>query len=210
MWEYLITNEVFNCKLPQCPFFHFCLAHYFPQNAFTWADQERRGKHHNQNAPRLCNSLVAYLAGSSQSAVGSIWALLIGQPPATEAVHRVGGDGVAELLEWVVPIPALFDLMKQFGQFACHSIIWGGCKKCDPYLWSQLFSYRVRQQIYFITKTTKKKRWKKIFYMPVWFIVRLTCLADTKPLPRLLPALLLCRIKAHCANHFLLLPSTTL
>lgn len=131
MWEYLITNEVFNCKLPQCPFFHFCLAHYFPQNAFTWADQERRGKHHNQNAPRLCNSLVAYLAGSSQSAVGSIWALLIGQPPATEAVHRVGGDGVAELLEWVVPIPALFDLMKQFGQFACHSIIWGGCKKCE-------------------------------------------------------------------------------
>lgn len=32
---------------------------------------------------------------------------------------------MAELLEGVVPVPALFDLMEQFGQLTCHSIIWG-------------------------------------------------------------------------------------
>lgn len=60
-----------------------------------------------------------------QGAIGSIWALLVREPPAAKAVHGVGGDGVAELLEGVVPVPALFDLVEQFGQLTCHSIIWG-------------------------------------------------------------------------------------
>lgn len=63
--------------------------------------------------------------GSGQGAVGSIRALLVREPPAAEAVHRVGGDGVTELLEGVVPVPALFDLVEQFGQLACHSVVWG-------------------------------------------------------------------------------------
>jgi len=32
---------------------------------------------------------------------------------------------VAELLEGVVPVPALLDLVEQFGQLARHGVIWG-------------------------------------------------------------------------------------
>lgn len=32
---------------------------------------------------------------------------------------------MAELLKGVVPVSALFDLMEQFGQLTCHSIVWG-------------------------------------------------------------------------------------
>lgn len=70
-----------------------------------------------------------YLKDSGQCAVGSVGALLVREPPAPEAVHGVGGDGLAELLEGVVPVPALFDLVQQFGQFARHRIVWGGAGK---------------------------------------------------------------------------------
>ena len=65
-----------------------------------------------------------YLADSCQGAIWSIWGLLIGEPPTPKAVHGVGGDGVAELLEGVVSVPALLDLVEQFRQLACHCIIW--------------------------------------------------------------------------------------
>lgn len=66
-----------------------------------------------------------YLVDSSQGAIGPIRAFLVREPPAAKAVHGVGRDGVAELLERVVPVPALFDLVEQFGQLTRHSIIWG-------------------------------------------------------------------------------------
>lgn len=73
-----------------------------------------------------------YLKDSGQRAVGSVGTLLVREPPAPEAVHGVGGDGLAELLEGVVPVPALFDLVQQFGQFARHRVVWeegGGAEK---------------------------------------------------------------------------------
>lgn len=68
---------------------------------------------------------ILYLADSGQGAVGPVGPLLVREPPAAEAVHGVGGDGVAELLEGVIPVSALFDLVEQFGQLTCHSIVWG-------------------------------------------------------------------------------------
>lgn len=66
---------------------------------------------------------LTHLGDSGQGAVGSVGPLLVREPPAAETVHGVGGDGVAELLEGVIPVPALFDLMEQFGQLTRHSII---------------------------------------------------------------------------------------
>lgn len=74
---------------------------------------------------KCCVIFEQYLADSGQGSVGSIGVLLVRQPPTAKAVHGVGGDGVTELLEGVVPVPALFDLMEQFGKLTCHSIIWG-------------------------------------------------------------------------------------
>lgn len=68
--------------------------------------------------------LLGYLGAPSQGAVGSIGALLVGQTPTAKAVHGVGGDGVAKLLEGVVSVPALLDVVEQFGQLTCDSIIW--------------------------------------------------------------------------------------
>lgn len=76
---------------------------------------------------------ASYLADSSQGAVGSIRTVLIRESPAPKAVHGVGGDGVAELLEGVIPVPALFDLVEQFGQLTCHSIICGKQTEVDLY-----------------------------------------------------------------------------
>lgn len=64
-----------------------------------------------------------YLKDSGQRAVGSVGALLIREPPAPKAVHGVGGDGLAKLFKGVVSIPALLDLVEQFGQFARHCVI---------------------------------------------------------------------------------------
>lgn len=100
--SYLITNEVLNCKLPQCNF-TFLPGSLLPAKSINYI---------LLYVQQLCHSLVTHLADPSQGAVGSIWALLVRQPPAAKAVHGVGGDGVAELLEGVVPVPALFDLMK--------------------------------------------------------------------------------------------------
>lgn len=53
-----------------------------------------------------------YLAGARQGAVGRVGgSLFVRQPPAAEAVHGVRGDGVAQLLEGVVTVAALFDLV---------------------------------------------------------------------------------------------------
>lgn len=71
----------------------------------------------------LVLKLTPHLGDSGQGAVGSVGPLLVREPPAAETVHGVGGDGVAELLEGVIPVPALFDLMEQFGQLTRHSII---------------------------------------------------------------------------------------
>ena len=86
-----------------------------------WINGRQIAKHLAVSQPRA----VQYLGDSGQGAVGSIRALLVREPPAAKAVHGVGGDGVAELLEGVVPVSALFDLMEQLGQLACHCIVWG-------------------------------------------------------------------------------------
>lgn len=64
-----------------------------------------------------------YLKNPGQRAVGSVRAFLIWEPPAPKAVHGVGGDGLAKFLKGVVSVPALFDLVEQFGQFACHCVV---------------------------------------------------------------------------------------
>lgn len=77
------------------------------------------------NFQKFMRSLqLGYLGAPSQGAVGSIRALLVRQTPTAKAVHGVGGDGVAELLEGIVSVPALFDVVEQFGQLTCDSIIW--------------------------------------------------------------------------------------
>lgn len=70
-----------------------------------------------------CAVTATYLKDSGQCAVGSVGTFLVREPPAAEAVHGVGGDGLAELLEGVVPVPALFDLVEQLGQLACHCVV---------------------------------------------------------------------------------------
>lgn len=67
---------------------------------------------------------VPYLAHAGQGAVGPVAALLVGEPPAAEAVHGVRGDGVAELLEGVIPVPAHFDLLEELGELAGHGVVW--------------------------------------------------------------------------------------
>lgn len=64
-----------------------------------------------------------YLKDAGQRAVGSVGPLLVREPPAPKAVHGVGGDGLAKLFKGVVSVPALFDLVEQFGQFARHSVV---------------------------------------------------------------------------------------
>lgn len=64
------------------------------------------------------------LADSGQGSVGSLRTVVVSQPSTADAVHGVRGDGVAELLEGVISVPALLDLMKQLGQLTGHSVIW--------------------------------------------------------------------------------------
>lgn len=95
----------------------------------TQLDQPAKWDHAIRYCPLLSEErkykhLDLYLADSGEGAVGSIRAILVRESPAAKTIHGVGGDGVAELLEGVVPVPALFDLMEQFGQLTCHSIIW--------------------------------------------------------------------------------------
>lgn len=104
-------------------------AEFRSQHVNTQLDQPVKWDHAVRDCPLLSEErkykhFDLYLADSGEGAVGSIRAILVREPPAAKTIHGVGGDGVAELLEGVVPVPALFDLMEQFGQLTCHSIIW--------------------------------------------------------------------------------------
>lgn len=74
-------------------------------------------------AEESLNFVDRYLKDSGQSAVGSVWAFLIWEPPASKAVHGMGGNGLAKFFKGVVSVPALFDLVEQFGQFACDCVV---------------------------------------------------------------------------------------